>query len=60
MYNITFTLKNDRVDKTWKSWYVSGLSASNAKRKDGFGGGSGATGPETLGQGAVDCREEGW
>ena len=33
MYNITFTLKNDRVDKTWKFWYVSGLSAFNAKKR---------------------------
>jgi WD40 repeat protein len=59
VYSVTFTpdgkgLISGSLDKTLKFWDVSELSVSNAKRKDGpRGSGSNATGPGTLGQGAV-------
>jgi hypothetical protein len=62
VYSVAFTpdgkgLVSGSLDKTLKFWDVSGLSASNAERKDGPGGGSIATGPGTPGQGAVVKRD---
>ena len=58
VYSVAFTpdgkgLVSGSLDKTLKFWDVSGLNVPNGKRKDGPGGGSGATGPGTPGQGAV-------
>ncbi len=62
VYSVAFTpdgkgLVSGSLDKTLKFWDVSGLNVSNAKRKDGPGGGSSATGPGTPGQGAVVKRD---
>ncbi len=63
VYSVAFTpdgkgLVSGSLDKTLKFWDVSGLSLSNAKRKDGqAGGGSSATGPGTPGRGTVVKRD---
>jgi len=58
VYSVAFTpddkgLVSGSLDRTLKFWDVSRLSMSDAKRKDGPGGGGGATALGTPGQGTV-------